>query len=169
MHPTWDVLPAANQLMSGLVALRQAGVVHSDLKPANILVMDELPGRRPTLKLSDLGSSFAPDIPSTKPTYMGSYPWRAPETYMGFGGTFSVDMWAAGLIVYQMLAGTHLFDGVAESEVPKQIVHWRGFPQGAFPKEGAFPKGAGYLAIVSRIGREVTRASDPFPPKKSPE
>ncbi len=98
------VVAIARQLASALAAAHQAGIVHRDLKPENVMI-DDRDGRL-QVKLIDFGA--AKDL--TQPaiageTIMGTPIYMAPEQMWGRATTASTDVYAFGLLVYEMLAG----------------------------------------------------------------
>ena len=91
-------------------------IIHRDLKPANILI-DELPGGINILKIGDFGISKV-DLKELKKTVtatMGaqtSPAYMAPEVIKNENPTSKVDMWALGIILYQLVASyEHPFPG----------------------------------------------------------
>jgi serine/threonine protein kinase len=100
MHYFTMILIALNYLHS-------KEIVHRDLKPANILI-DELPGGVNILKIGDFGISKV-DIQEMKKTVtatMGgqtSPAYIAPEVIKNEPTTKKVDMWALGIILYQLV------------------------------------------------------------------
>ena len=94
------------QLTSALGRAHEAGIIHRDLKPGNIIVSNE--GR---LILIDFG--LAKDSQATKFTetgaILGTPQYMAPELITGGKATVAVDIYAIGLITYEMLAGCPAF------------------------------------------------------------
>jgi serine/threonine-protein kinase len=86
----------------GLEAIHAQGTVHRDLKPANWLL-----GRRGEVKIADFGIALAPDgDPLTRPGLMvGSPPYMPPEQLVGERLDQRGDLFALGVILYEMLAG----------------------------------------------------------------
>jgi serine/threonine protein kinase len=84
-------------VLRGMRFLHSRGVVHRDLKPANILLQDEIP------RLADFGlSRVLTNTHST--TVAGTLAYMAPEAFHG-ERTQQTDIWAAGVILYQLLSG----------------------------------------------------------------
>mmetsp|Transcript_47663 Transcript_47663/g.138846 ORF Transcript_47663/g.138846 Transcript_47663/m.138846 type:complete len:435 (-) Transcript_47663:89-1393(-) len=114
------------QLLRGLACLERWGVVHRDVKPANLLV-DPL---TKTLKICDFGTAKV--LPGGNPDnqpYVCSRYYRAPELILSVPeyGT-SVDLWSGGCVLGEMLVGQALFTGKDGVDQLAQIVEIRGTP-----------------------------------------
>ena len=87
---------------AGLAYLHARGVMHRDIKPENILIGED--GR---LRITDLG--WAVHVPvgtaSLRYTTCGTPEYLAPEMIEGTGHTLAVDLWALGVLLYEMLFG----------------------------------------------------------------
>jgi len=94
----------AAEVVSALAALHAGGVVYRDLKPENLLL--DAGGH---LKVADFG--FAKALPRGGRTYTlcGTPDYLAPEVILNKGHGPSADWWAAGVLVYEMLAGAPPF------------------------------------------------------------
>mmetsp|Transcript_43707 Transcript_43707/g.107262 ORF Transcript_43707/g.107262 Transcript_43707/m.107262 type:complete len:279 (-) Transcript_43707:893-1729(-) len=109
------------QVLLGLEELHSNGIVHRDLKPENLLcTRSEWPFE---IKISDFGmAKMVTDCASVPITGMaGTVAFMAPEIVEGEPYTSSVDIWAAGCILYMMLSGRMPFPGMTEDEVFDQI------------------------------------------------
>ena len=106
--PATEAIAVAVELCEALAAAHAAGVIHRDLKPDNVMLADD--GR---VVLTDFGvaslSSDAAEGASGTPRYM------APEQARGEPPTPRVDVYALGLVLYEMLVGAPAFDGGLET------------------------------------------------------
>ena len=91
--------------------MHDIGISHRDLKPENILLKDE------QVRICDVGSSKildkAPDYMNTP--YVVSRYYRAPELILAsYTYDTSIDIWATGCILFELLTKTPMFPGDAE-------------------------------------------------------
>jgi serine/threonine protein kinase len=113
----------AVQILQALRLLYQLRVVHSDLKPDNILL------RHPTksaLKVIDLGSGCFEDTRVN--TYVQSRFYRAPEVVLGLPVTMKIDMWSFGCVLAELFLGYPLFKCEDERELVLAFAELRGPP-----------------------------------------
>lgn len=98
----------AGQLASALAAAHAAGIVHRDLKPENIMVLPD--GR---VKLLDFGLARRLDAQTLTEEGMavGTAAYMAPEQLQGQRTDTSADLWALGVVLYEMLTGRKPFGG----------------------------------------------------------
>lgn len=112
--PVEDALRITRQLAEGLGAAHDKGVVHRDLKPANVLLDQQ--GRA---FITDFGvaRSLATSGLTQSGTLVGTPDYLSPEQARGGPLDARSDLYALGLILYEMLAGTPAFSGgtLAES------------------------------------------------------
>jgi eukaryotic-like serine/threonine-protein kinase len=120
--PVPDALRIARQIAEGLEAAHARGVIHCDLKPANVALTRD--GR---IKLLDFGlaRAFAPERPTTdmshSPTItadlapagniFGTVSYMSPEQARGRDIDKRTDIWAFGCVVFEMLTGRKAFTG----------------------------------------------------------
>lgn len=121
LHPR-VVLAIVSQIGEALDAAHAAGIVHRDLKPENIFLCG--PADPPKLKVLDFGvakftdslaaggSATASNTLVGTPRYMSPEQARASRTLDGRS-----DLWALGILAYEMLTGRHPFDGEAIAEL----------------------------------------------------
>lgn len=108
------------QVFSALNEAHLNRVVHRDVKPENVFLL-EPEGRR--LKLLDFGMAkmlggFGPGLTWTgAPTLFGTPQYMAPERIKGGETRPATDIYATGIIAFEMLAGERPFDGSAAEEV----------------------------------------------------
>jgi len=122
------------QMLEALQCLQQASIIHADLKPENVLLVDAcLPivqKHKPQVKLIDFGGArqcktFAAMRPGT--FVIQTLPYRAPEVLLGLQFTCSADMWSLGCICVEMLLGRSLFlHGGTEYDVVSNAIELLG-------------------------------------------
>ena len=102
--PADKVLDFARQLFAGAAAAHDCGVVHRDLKPSNVMV-----DGRGRIRIMDFGLAIsADDLPRDR---AGTPAYMAPEQLTGDRVTERTDLYALGLILYELYAGRALFAG----------------------------------------------------------
>ncbi len=116
MEP-WRAIDIMRQTLRAVGAAHAKGIIHRDLKPDNIFLVDDK-DQHDFVKLLDFGISkilnIGEDIPTRLTTtgmVMGTPLYMAPEQAMGVEIDPRVDLYACGVILYEMLAGKPPFDG----------------------------------------------------------
>ncbi|EHR69066.1 protein kinase family protein [Burkholderiales bacterium JOSHI_001] len=122
--PRQDVLCLMVQLLEALHYAHEAGVVHRDIKPANLMVDTD-----GWLKITDFGIARTMEASSATKTnaLVGTPGYMAPELYVGGAFDRRVDIFSAGVLLYQMLAGHKPFSGTMES-IMYEIVYKQHVP-----------------------------------------
>ena len=136
--PLDEALPIAKQIAEALEAAHEQGIIHRDLKPANIKVRPD-----GTVKVLDFGlakavepaqASGAPAAISNSPTItspammtgfgviLGTAAYMSPEQAKGREADKRSDIWAFGVVLYEMLAGRRPFDGDDMTDVLGAVV-----------------------------------------------
>jgi serine/threonine-protein kinase len=115
--PLRRVAAIVDQLLAGLQALHDAGFVHGDVKTANVLVQATRGGD--AVKLIDLGLARSPAATGAARTRMasGTPEYMAPEVIRGDAAQPVSDLYAAGIVLYQLLTGTTPFEGGTSREI----------------------------------------------------
>lgn len=110
-----EVVRFAIQLLRGMSAVHAVGVIHRDLKPSNIIVSGS-----GSLKITDFGVARLSSAPATHMAsdVLGTVLYVAPEVLRGETATRAVDLYALGVILYELLTGECPFDG----ENPAQVI-----------------------------------------------
>lgn len=109
-----EAVSIMKQLVSAVNHAHENNIVHRDIKPQNILVKDD-----GTVKITDFGIAIAHDSVqlTQSDSVLGSAHYIAPETTRGEAATSQVDIYALGIVFYELLTGSVPFNG----ENPVQI------------------------------------------------
>ena len=110
----------AHELCAGLAAVHDQGVVHRDLKPANIMI-----DSRGRARLTDFGLAIA-DTSSRE--LAGTPAYMAPEQLTGDTVTNASDLYALGLVLFELFTGRRLYDGATAVEIREQHGRTRPLP-----------------------------------------
>ena len=111
------------QILKALEFSSSLGIVHCDLKPENVLLVNQ---KRSDIKLIDFGSSCF--INERLHTYIQSRFYRAPEIMLGIPYTSAIDMWSLGCIVAELITGQPLWPGECEKDQLLYIISFLGLP-----------------------------------------
>ncbi|CAG9332088.1 unnamed protein product [Blepharisma stoltei] len=103
------------QTVIGIQFLHQNQIVHRDIKPENILL--DINGN---VKICDFGWCFKGD--EARSTFCGTLDYMAPEMVLGKKHSFELDIWALGVLLYEMLHGESPFNAARENEKVQQII-----------------------------------------------
>ncbi|MFI7316092.1 serine/threonine-protein kinase [Streptomyces venezuelae] len=108
------------QIADALAASHADGVVHRDLKPANVLLKQDSQGMHPML--TDFGIARLADSPGLTRTheFVGTPAYVAPESAEGRPQTSAVDIYGAGILLYELVTGRPPFSGGSALEVLHQ-------------------------------------------------
>ena len=113
-----DAISVMVQLLDALQHAHDQGVWHRDIKPANMIIMTS--GK---VKIADFGIARIDTSTLTQTgVVMGSPGYMAPEQYAGGKVDRRADLFAAGVVMYQLLTGARPFAGSVES-IPYKICH----------------------------------------------
>jgi Tol biopolymer transport system component len=131
--PLDEALPIAKQIAEALEAAHEKGIVHRDLKPANIKLTPD-----GAIKVLDFGlariseTSSDPTNLSNSPTLMsaasipgmimGTAAYMSPEQARGKAVDKRADVWAFGVVLFEMLTGRRLFQGEDASETLAAVI-----------------------------------------------
>ncbi|WP_406511968.1 Stk1 family PASTA domain-containing Ser/Thr kinase [Streptomyces sp. NBC_00161] len=106
-------------VLAALGAAHRAGFVHRDMKPENVLIGDD--GR---VKVADFGLVRSVDsVTSTTGSVLGTVSYLAPEQIESGSGDTRVDVYACGVVLYEMLTGSKPHSGATPAQVLYQHLH----------------------------------------------
>ena len=103
------------QIIQALRYLHRAGVVHRDLKPENVLVIDQ--AGESVAKLVDFGLALPRTQIGGELSVAGTLAYMAPELVLGAPPSKAADIYALGMLIFELMTGGHPFDGMAMSEL----------------------------------------------------
>jgi serine/threonine protein kinase len=131
--PVDEALNVCRQIAEGLEAAHEKGIIHRDLKPANVKLTPE-----GNVKVLDFGlaTTFQEEIaaadPSHSPTItqkmtrpgviLGTAAYMSPEQARGRHVDKRADIWAFGVVVFEMLTGNRLFSGETISDTLASVL-----------------------------------------------
>ena len=159
--PLDEALPIAKQIAEALEAAHEHGIIHRDLKPANIKVRSD-----GTVKVLDFGlakamepagasspsASLSPTITTPAMTQagmiLGTAAYMSPEQARGIEVDKRTDLWAFGVVLWEMLTGTRLFEGATVSDALAAVL--RGEPPWATLPASTPPRSSGCCGGASR-------------------
>ena len=107
-------LALIDPVVEGLGAAHAAGLIHRDVKPENVLIADD--GR---IKIGDFGLARAITTTTSTGALIGTVAYLSPELVLGRQADARSDIYALGIMLYEMLTGSQPFQG----EVPIQVAY----------------------------------------------
>uniref|UniRef100_A0A672P6J4 non-specific serine/threonine protein kinase n=1 Tax=Sinocyclocheilus grahami TaxID=75366 RepID=A0A672P6J4_SINGR len=124
--PLKVIRPILQQVAMALKKLKGMGLIHADLKPENIMLVD--PVRQPyRVKVIDFGSASHVSK-AVCSTYLQSRYYRAPEIILGLPFWEAIDMWSLGCVIAELFLGWPLYPGALEFDQIRFISQTQGLP-----------------------------------------
>ncbi|XP_016375848.1 homeodomain-interacting protein kinase 1 isoform X2 [Sinocyclocheilus rhinocerous] len=124
--PLRHIRPILQQVATALMKLKSLGLIHADLKPENIMLVD--PIRQPyRVKVIDFGSASHVSKAGCS-TYLQSRYYRAPEIILGLPFCEAIDMWSLGCVIAELFLGWPLYPGASEYDQIRYISQTQGLP-----------------------------------------
>jgi eukaryotic-like serine/threonine-protein kinase len=148
-------LDVACQICNAVDHAHRQGVIHRDLRPANVLVSESQ-----VAKVADFGTSRFLEIAAHGTTVIGSPPYMAPEQFHG-KAVFASDLYSLGVTMYQMLTGVLPYDTPAPSDIEKLMTGELVSPPRL--KNASIPKGISDIvlrAMAPDVTARYQRASE---------
>ena len=142
----------AVEILAALEAAHDAGILHRDVKPGNVLLTED--GHA---KVSDFGiAKLAEGADHTMTTELLATPvYLAPERFHGAPASRRTDLYAVGVVLYEVLAGRRPFEGPSAAEV-----------YDAMRRGAATPLADVRPDVPPAVAAAVTRAMDPDPDRR---
>uniref|UniRef100_A0A8B9EKW6 Protein kinase domain-containing protein n=1 Tax=Anser cygnoides TaxID=8845 RepID=A0A8B9EKW6_ANSCY len=128
--PVRHIRTIVAQVLVALAKLKELAIIHGDLKPENIMLVDH--ARHPFhVKLVDFGSAcIFSEVCFIKEPYIQTRFYRAPEILLGLPFCEKMDMWSLGCVVAELHLGRPLYPGRNEDEQVRYICKTQGLPPG---------------------------------------
>ncbi len=124
MPPT-RALALLEPVVSALAAAHRAGLIHRDVKPENVLIADEAHGGR--IKVADFGLAKAVSADTqhtaTGGVLIGTVSYLAPELVIDGRADARADIYASGVVLYELLTGSKPHEGESPIQVAYRHVH----------------------------------------------
>jgi serine/threonine-protein kinase len=116
-----DTLSIVKQIADGLEAAHARGIIHSDLKPANVKLRTD-----GTVKILDFGLAKALDAADPTPQaglIFGTAAYMSPEQARGEAVDKRADIWAFGCVLFEMLTGRSAFQGESTDDILTAVLN----------------------------------------------
>jgi eukaryotic-like serine/threonine-protein kinase len=115
-----EALPLIDQMASGLTAVHRAGIIHRDFKPGNVVLVSSPDSSGLRAVVTDFGLATRSEVSllnssatteSLGGELRGTLAYMAPEQLKGLPATIATDVYAFGLVMYEMVTGSRPFEG----------------------------------------------------------
>lgn len=121
--PVHQVVAIASQIADALEEVHAHGLVHRDVKPANILLVEDAEDGAPFAKLVDFGLATHPKPGATRSLGVaGTPPYMSPECLCGGPADAMLDLWGLACTAFEGVTGTVAFDGRSADDIYMRTV-----------------------------------------------
>ena len=122
--PIEDAIDIATQVAKGLQKAHAKRIYHRDIKPSNLVLVDEGPKER-LVKIMDFGLAHLADQSklTQKDTALGTPAYMSPEQTQGVPVDHRTDIWALGVVLYEMVVAQMPFKGEYQQAIFYTILH----------------------------------------------
>ena len=156
--PPARALALLEPVLSALAAAHRAGLIHRDVKPENVLIADD--GR---VKVADFGLAKAVSADTqhtaTGGVLIGTVSYLAPELVVDGRADARADVYAAGVVLYELLTGTKPHEGETPIQVAYKHVH-----EDVPPPSAVVPGLPAYVDAL--VARATARDRGPAPRRR---
>ena len=120
--PTEQVIEDVYKVCNALDYANKMGLLHRDIKPVNIMVTENH-----TVKVADFGTAYFSKSDETQVFDVGTLPFMPPEHFRNWTPTLQLDIYAVGVVAYQLLTGSlpftaDSFDGLLKQKLAGEFV-----------------------------------------------
>ncbi len=144
--PVAEALEIALQVAEGLAAVHRRGIVHGDVKPANLMLTDG-----GVVKIVDFGLATLGGGGEPRPGWpLGTLAYMSPEQVRSQALGPASDLWALGVTLYEMLTGRRPFPGEDRESLAGAILHDAPEPPAADGREVPEPLQRVVLRLLSK-------------------
>ncbi|MEM6974607.1 MAG: serine/threonine-protein kinase [Pseudomonadota bacterium] len=158
-----EIASILRQMLEGLAAVHGEGIVHRDVKPANVMLLPD--GR---VKMTDFGVARVESLASTQAGMVGTPSYMAPEQFKGLPCDERADIFACGVILFELVTGQKPYPAKALAELSQQVIAGKfqrlaplvpNLPQGidALLERSLAPEPADRFANATEFAEAVTR------------
>ncbi len=119
-----EIVSILKEICKGLIAVHNENIIHRDLKPGNVLLSDS-----GEVKIADFGVA-RPGVSelTAHDEIIGCAPYIAPEVWIGRNVSAAADIYALGVMAYEMLVGELPFDGDSPADLMRKHLESKPYP-----------------------------------------
>ncbi|MEM9783627.1 MAG: serine/threonine-protein kinase [Pseudomonadota bacterium] len=148
-----EIASILRQMLEGLAAVHAQGIVHRDVKPANVMLLPD--GR---VKMTDFGVARVEALASTQAGMVGTPAYMAPEQFRGIPADERADIFACGVILFELITGQKPYPANNIAELTRQVLEGRF--QRLAPLVPSLPQGIDALLERSLAPEPADRFAD---------